>query len=102
MHEERFNRWYGEEPFPERVRWPEFRSARRFVGVAGEPKYQAFQELDDPEVLDMRSYQPIQPLKRMDEEALLPFHGGGSQHVPEPHPAILDRYEVYATCPEEG
>jgi hypothetical protein len=60
-YEEDFNRWYDEEHFPERMQCPGFLSARRFVSVEGEPKYLAFYELENPEVLDSPEYRAMQP-----------------------------------------
>ncbi|OLT15463.1 hypothetical protein BJF78_01930 [Pseudonocardia sp. CNS-139] len=59
--EEDFNRWYDEEHFPERMNCPGFLSARRFVSVEGGPKYLAFYELENPEVLETPEYKAMQP-----------------------------------------
>jgi hypothetical protein len=60
-YEEDFNRWYDEEHIPERRSCPGFLSGRRFVSVEGEPKYLAFYELENPEVLDSPEYRAMQP-----------------------------------------
>jgi hypothetical protein len=60
-HEEDFNRWYDEEHVPERMQCPGFLSSRRFVSVEGEPKYLAFYELEDPQVLESEAYRAMQP-----------------------------------------
>ena len=54
--EEEFNEWYDTEHVPERLRVPGFDTARRFVAVAGWPRYLALYDLDRPGVLDSTAY----------------------------------------------
>ena len=51
--EEELNRWYDEEHVPNLLQVPGYFSARRYVAVAGEPKYFAFYEISSIE--DYRS-----------------------------------------------
>jgi pimeloyl-ACP methyl ester carboxylesterase len=55
-HEEEFNRWYNEEHVPERLSIPGFLSARRYRALEGTPKYLALYELENPEVLNTKTY----------------------------------------------
>ena len=54
--EEEFNEWYDTEHVPERLRVPGLDTARRFVAVAGWPRYLALYDLDSPGVLDGAAY----------------------------------------------
>ena len=54
--EEEFNAWYDTEHLPERLAVPGFESARRFVCLAGHPRYLAMYDLARFEVLDSPEY----------------------------------------------
>lgn len=54
--EEEFNDWYDSEHLPERARIPGFETARRFVCVAGWPRYLAVYDLRAAAVLDESGY----------------------------------------------
>ena len=57
--EEEFNDWYDTEHVPERAAIPGFESARRFVCVAGWPKYLAFYDLAQIGVLESEAYRKV-------------------------------------------
>lgn len=68
-----FIRWHVTEHIPERLSVPGFRSARRYVALAGHPAYFNFYEVDDPGVLTSDAY-----LKRLNEpsvwtQAIVPY-----------------------------
>jgi hypothetical protein len=54
--EEEFNEWYDSEHVPERLRIPGFDTGRRFISVAGWPRYLALYDLDSPDVLESAAY----------------------------------------------
>ena len=54
--EAEFHHWYREEHLAERVGVPGFLRARRYVAVAGGPKYAALYETETPEVLTSAAY----------------------------------------------
>jgi hypothetical protein len=55
--EDKLNRWYNEEHFPERMRIPGFRVGRRFRSVDATPtSYLAMYELDSLAVLETDEY----------------------------------------------
>jgi hypothetical protein len=54
--EEEFNAWYDTEHIPERAAVPGFRSALRYVCLAGYPRYMAIYDLDHVSVLDSPAY----------------------------------------------
>lgn len=58
-HEADLNRVYDTEHVPERLAVPGFRTARRFHAVEGSPAYQAFYDLDGPEVLEGAAYKAL-------------------------------------------
>ena len=58
-HEADFNRVYDTEHVPERLSVPGFRTARRFRAVEGSPAYQAFYDLDSPDVLEGAAYKEV-------------------------------------------
>ena len=58
-HEADFNRVYDTEHVPERLAVPGFRTARRFQAVEGSPAYQAFYDLESPEVLEGSAYREV-------------------------------------------
>jgi len=53
------NRWYDEEHLAEQLACPGVLSARRFVAIAGEPKYLATYDLESPAVLESPEYRRI-------------------------------------------
>jgi hypothetical protein len=55
--EDEFNDWYDTEHIPDRAAIPGFETARRFVCIAGWPKYLAFYDLEEIAVLARPSYQ---------------------------------------------
>lgn len=57
--EEEFNDWYDTEHLPDRARIPGFESARRFVCVAGWPRYLAFYDLKNAGVLESDAYRAV-------------------------------------------
>lgn len=56
VSEEEFNDWYDSEHTPERAACPGFRSALRYVCVAGWPRYMALYDLDSLAVLQSEGY----------------------------------------------
>jgi len=54
--EEDFNRWYNEEHIAERVGIPGFLNGRRYLSLEGAPKYMAFYETVDAQVLTSEIY----------------------------------------------
>src|ERR1700674_68747 len=54
--EEEFNAWYDAEHIPERLAVPGFETGRRFVCIAGAPRYLAMYDLARPDVLGSREY----------------------------------------------
>lgn len=54
--EDEFNDWYDTEHQPNRAAIPGFASARRFVCISGWPKYAAFYDLDEADVLETDTY----------------------------------------------
>lgn len=57
--EEEFNDWYDTEHLPEREAVAGFESAARFVCLQGWPRYLAFYDLRDAEVIDQPGYRSI-------------------------------------------
>lgn len=57
--EEEFNDWYDTEHVPERAAIAGFETARRFVCVAGWPRYLAFYDLRTAAVLDEPGYRAV-------------------------------------------
>lgn len=57
--EEEFNDWYDHEHVPERVAIDGFITARRFVCLAGWPRYLAYYDLRDPGVISEPGYSAI-------------------------------------------
>jgi hypothetical protein len=57
--EEEFNEWYDSEHVPERLRIPGFDTGRRFIAVAGWPRYLALYDLDSPGVLESAAYAAV-------------------------------------------
>ena len=55
-HEREFEAWYQRQHVPERLQVPGFREARRYVAVAGSPRYCAFYWLDSVDVLGSPAY----------------------------------------------
>lgn len=58
--EKQFTQWYDEEHLSERMRCPGFLRARRFEAVAGEPRFLALYDLEDPGALDTPEYRAYQ------------------------------------------
>ena len=54
--EEEFNAWYDTEHLAERLAVPGFETARRYVCLAGWPRYLAFYDLASPEVTESAAY----------------------------------------------
>ena len=57
--EDELNRWYEEEHLADRMSVPGFLSARRYVCLRGTPRYFAFYELDNLDVLAGDAYQKL-------------------------------------------
>jgi hypothetical protein len=54
--EDDLNRWYTEEHLKDRLEFPGFLTARRYVSLMGSPKYFAFYDLSGPEALSSPEY----------------------------------------------
>jgi hypothetical protein len=86
--EDEFNDWYDTEHIPSRAAIPGFESARRFVCIAGWPKYMAFYDLEDIGVLSRPGYQQsawgnFSPwTKRMLPKVRGQYRGSGEQIYP--------------------
>lgn len=57
--EEEFHDWYDTEHVPERLGVPGFETATRYVCIDGWPRYLAFYDLAEPEVIDGAGYRAI-------------------------------------------
>ena len=54
--EEELNAWYDTEHVPQRMAVPGFERGRRYVCIAGSPRYLAIYDMANPQVLDSDAY----------------------------------------------
>lgn len=72
-HEDAFNAWYNDEHIAERVAIPGIHSGQRYVAEFGSPKYLAWYEVDDVDVLTSAPYRRALDTPSTQTKAVMPY-----------------------------